>query len=128
LAITLRNARRDELPAISRLFREAYDEMSSELKPEDRERQLQLVGDVYDRLENGVVIVASDDGELAGTITYYAPGKHGHPRMEYVWAALRILAVAPDHGSAELAVCLLRNACTVPSTTKPERSRCRLVN
>jgi ribosomal protein S18 acetylase RimI-like enzyme len=93
MGATVREARADEIQAISRLSRQAYEEMASGLSSADREQQLTLVADAASRAREGVLLVAEDGGEIAGSVSYYAPGTPRNPRFEPDWALVRMLGV-----------------------------------
>lgn len=103
----IREARPDELPAVSELCRLAYDRMSSGLAPEDRETIMALVGDAETRAREGVVLVAMDGDRVAGTVSYYAPETVRNPRFEHDWALVRILGVHPDYREQGIAGVLM---------------------
>jgi ribosomal protein S18 acetylase RimI-like enzyme len=94
--LLVRVARPDELEAAAAVNRAAYAEYGAVLSPERIARYLDNAGDVWSRLDIAELLVAVRDGEVVGSVTYYAPG----PRSEAQgwpadWAGLRLLAVAP---------------------------------
>lgn len=96
-SLVIRTARPEDLSAVSAVNRAAYAEYGAYLDPERIARYLDNAGDVWSRLDSAELLVAELDGEIVGSLTYYAPG----PRSEAqgwppTWAGLRLLAVAPS--------------------------------
>jgi ribosomal protein S18 acetylase RimI-like enzyme len=123
----IRKAEAQELPALSELCVEAYQEMASKLAPPDRDKQLRVVGDVEARAREGIVLVAVDGDELAGTISYYAPKTPRSDRFEPEWALVRMLAVSRKHrrkGAARMLLedCLARAKADAASTVALQTS------
>jgi GNAT superfamily N-acetyltransferase len=95
--LCLRDARPDELDAVARLLRDAYMEYRKDLPPEAWEGYLADMMDVRGRLGEAELIVAEQDGELAGTVTLY-PESRGSPQDGWPmgWAGVRLLGVHPS--------------------------------
>jgi ribosomal protein S18 acetylase RimI-like enzyme len=94
--LVVRPARPEDMEAASGVNRAAYAEYGAVLSPERIAHYLDSAGDVRSRLDVAELLVAVLDGEVVGSVTYYAPG----PRAEAQgwpadWAGLRLLAVAP---------------------------------
>ena len=112
MSVRIRRAREDEIEAIATLCAEAYEEMASGLDPGDYHHQVARVSDVATRFREGELLVAEDGGDLAGTIAYYGAGKHGHDRVIWECAMMRMLAVAPAFRGRGIAR-LLAQECVV---------------
>jgi GNAT superfamily N-acetyltransferase len=109
MPFTIRDARPDELDAISRVMLAAYEQYmpaaNAVVTPEYRAafaRYRRDIGDVRARLATSDLIVAEDDGQILGAVTFYRP----HATAEYPtpvahepwpreWATFRLLAVEP---------------------------------
>jgi ribosomal protein S18 acetylase RimI-like enzyme len=92
-ALTIREAREDELDRVSELMVAAYSEYRAVLAPADWQAYAADVADVRGRLPHSTLLVAERDGELAGAQTFYAPGARAPVPDD--WAYVRLLAVAP---------------------------------
>lgn len=99
MAITVREARTDELEEVSRVMSAAYEEyMPGTVEPGSPwEEYRKEVADVWSRLGGAELIVAEDDGKILGAVTFYREGSgQGYdasfpPR----WSGIRLLAVDP---------------------------------
>jgi GNAT superfamily N-acetyltransferase len=99
--VTIRDAHADELDEVAGLLEAAYaqygppESSSDDLVKAFEEYQHEL-RDVRSRLADSVLIVAENDGRIAGAVTFYPPGEEkkaeGWPKE---WAAFRLLAVHP---------------------------------
>ncbi|MEA2641923.1 MAG: hypothetical protein QOF51_3317 [Chloroflexota bacterium] len=95
--LVLRDARPEELDAVSAIIRAAYAEYAS-MMPADRwTAYIERATDVRSRAQLTDLIVAELDGRLLGSITYYPQGpastdQHWPPG----WVGLRLLAVTPE--------------------------------
>ena len=110
-SLRLRNVRLDELEALSRLIRDAYQQYQRGLPSDAWAAYLRDITDVRSRLDKAEVIVAELDGRLVGTITLYTDASED--RWPPGWASLRILAVHPAYrrrgiGQALMEECLRR--------------------
>jgi GNAT superfamily N-acetyltransferase len=93
----IRLARPEDLEAVSAVNRAAYAEYAAFLEPERIARYLDNAGDVWSRLDESDLLIAELDGEIVGSLTYFAPGpRAAAQRWPAEWAGLRLLAVAPS--------------------------------
>ena len=96
-AVTIRVATPDDFEAASAVNRAAYAEYAAFMEPERIDRYLNNAGDVWSRQDAGDLLVAELNGEIVGSLTYYAPGpRSAAQRWPSEWAGLRLLAVAPS--------------------------------
>jgi ribosomal protein S18 acetylase RimI-like enzyme len=94
--LVIRLAQPEDLKAASAANRAAYAEYGSVLAPERIARYLDNAGDVWSRLDVAELLVAILDGEVVGSVTYYASGSRSEAQgWPADWAGLRLLAVAP---------------------------------
>jgi GNAT superfamily N-acetyltransferase len=107
---TIREARADELDAVSELLGRAYAQYipppDAPLTADDRlawENYRQDISDVRSRLADGELIVAEENGRVLGAVTFFPPARSaqypGHSSgndwpTEY--ASFRLLGVDPD--------------------------------
>jgi ribosomal protein S18 acetylase RimI-like enzyme len=123
----IRDAREDELDEVADVISAAYAQygppqgsVGALVDAFDEYRVEQR--DVRSRLADSQLIVAVDDGRIAGTVTFYPPGSEkkgeGWP-LE--WAAIRLLAVHPDVRGRGLGRSLtdecVRRACALGAPT-----------
>jgi hypothetical protein len=71
---TLRDARPDEAEAVGAVVRAAYAQFEPDYPPESWERFIRLVGEAGGHFEHTQVIVAEQEGAIAGTVTFYPDG------------------------------------------------------
>jgi ribosomal protein S18 acetylase RimI-like enzyme len=94
---TFRNAREDELDALSTLIRAAYVEFESSCPPAVWPRYFDLVGETRDLPAAAELIVAERDGVVVGCVTFYAAGaQSGQGAWPEGWAGILRLAVPPE--------------------------------
>jgi len=100
----MRDAREDELDAVGAMMVEAYAQYmpapDADLTSEQRkvwDEYRDEIGDVRSRLAYSSLIVAEDDGEILGAVTFYPPsdGPSQNHELPSAWAGFRLLAVAP---------------------------------
>ncbi|MGH2688970.1 MAG: GNAT family N-acetyltransferase [Actinomycetota bacterium] len=96
----VRDARAEELGAVSGLMRAAYAPYFEDVPADRRETidgYLRDIGDVWSRLADAELIVAEDDGRVVGAVTLFPDGSRaesgGWPRG---WSGIRLLAVVPE--------------------------------
>lgn len=102
--LTIRDARKDELAAVSALLLDAYAQYmpppNIATAAEERagwEGYRQDITDVWSRAPISSTIVAERDGELLGSVNYYGPGQTASADDAWPdgWAAIRLLGVLP---------------------------------
>lgn len=71
-AIQIRDARPDELEAISDVIRSAYQQYQKDYPPESWPRWIEMIGDVSGHSKKAEIIVADREGQVVGTVTFYA--------------------------------------------------------
>lgn len=109
--LVIRDARPDELDAVSLLLDGAYQEYEHYLPSSAWQTYLADITDVRGRAETAELIVAELEGRLAGAVTLYLnTAQLGWPEG---WAGLRLLAVHPAYrrrgiGRALMEECLRR--------------------
>lgn len=102
-AIEVRAAVPAELPAIRRLVSAAYAEFEPSVTPANWTRMSANIARVVDSAASGELLVAYLAEQLAGTVTYLAPGPKDYHRVPQEWAVIRVLGVDPalrGHGVA----------------------------
>ena len=114
-ALSIREARSEELDTIALMMQDAYSEYATPMGPERWERYARDITDVRTRLAISELIVAEEAGRLLGAVTYYPhTDQTSQLRWPPGWAAIRLLAVAPDGrgrgvGRALVEECLRRS-------------------
>ena len=94
--IEIREAREEELDGAAAVMVSAYEEYRSALSPRAWEAYARDIADVRGRLPDSRLIVALEDGKVAGAVTYYPPRPAGTGEgWPAGWAGVRLLAVAP---------------------------------
>lgn len=94
--ISLRDARPDELDAVSDVMVAAYEEYIPPGAPGQWLAYREEIRDVRARLADATLIVAQQDGDLVGAVTYYPDAtRYGYVSWPRGWAAFRLLAVHP---------------------------------
>jgi GNAT superfamily N-acetyltransferase len=95
-SLVIRDALPEELDAVSRLLRAAFQQYADSIPGEAWQFYLQDIVDVRGRLVESGLIVARLGGRLAGTISLYLnPAKSSEGGWPEGWAALRLLGVHP---------------------------------
>lgn len=67
----IRDARPDELDAVSEVIRSAYRQYESDYPAESWPRWIEMIGEVGGHAERAEIIVAERDGDVIGTVTFY---------------------------------------------------------
>lgn len=101
--LVIRDARTDEIDAISQILLDAYQQYMPEATGitdpgliEAFEGYREEIADVKSRWDVTVQIVAEDDGVLVGSVTYFRPGGDGdNHELPRAWAGIRLLGVPP---------------------------------
>ncbi len=119
--LTIRDARAEDLDAVSALLIDAYAQFMPpprELTAEERagwDGYRRNIADVWSRVPVSSTIVAERDGKLLGSVNYYAPGQADSLDDAWPdgWASIRLLGVSPQArglgiGRALMAECLRR--------------------
>jgi ribosomal protein S18 acetylase RimI-like enzyme len=112
--LILREAREDELDAVSLLIRDAYQQYEKSLPPEAWKSYVEDMMNVRGRLNESQLIVAETDGQLAGAVTLYLAGEYSSQEgWPSGWAGIRLLAVRPAYrdrgiGRALMEECIRR--------------------
>ena len=103
--LRIRDARNEELDAVSALLLDAYAQfMRPPREPLTAEERAGLEGyrrniaDVWSRAPISSTIVAERDGKLLGSVNYYAPGQADSVDGAWPdgWASIRLLGVLPE--------------------------------
>ena len=103
--LTIRDARREDLDAVSALLIDAYAQFmrppARELTAEERagwDGYRRNIADVWSRVPVSSTIVAERDGKLLGSVNYYAPGQADTVDGAWPdgWASIRLLGVSPQ--------------------------------
>lgn len=101
--LTIRDARPDDLDAVSALLVAAYaqfmppaDAMTADQRS-GWEGYRRNIADVWSRAPISSTIVAERNGELLGSVNYYAPGQADSVDDAWPdgWASIRLLGVSP---------------------------------
>jgi GNAT superfamily N-acetyltransferase len=109
--ITFRNARPDELDALSTLIRAAYVEYETSYPPAVWPRYYEAVGNTRDLPAAAELIVAESAGRVVGCVTFYADGREsGQGEWPKGWAGILRLAVPPDQRGAGVGRALVEEA------------------
>jgi len=119
--LTIRDARGEDLDAVSALLIDAYAQFMPpprELTAEERagwDGYRRNIADVWSRVPVSSTIVAEREGKLLGSVNYYAPGQADSLDDAWPdgWASIRLLGVSPQArslgiGRALMAECLRR--------------------
>jgi ribosomal protein S18 acetylase RimI-like enzyme len=94
--VLVRDAGPAEFDAIGDLMVAAYAQFSPSLPAHAWREYEDEIRDVRRRLPESTLIVAEDEGRLAGAVTYYPDAtKEGHVAWPASWANFRLLAVDP---------------------------------
>ncbi|MGH2699434.1 MAG: GNAT family N-acetyltransferase [Actinomycetota bacterium] len=110
MPITIRNAQDEETDEIAAVLEAAYAEYmpsaDAPLSEQERAAWTEYGADIIDvraRLDHSELIVAEDNGQVLGAVTFYPPhsGVHYPTEVEQQefppeWAAFRLLGVHPD--------------------------------
>jgi ribosomal protein S18 acetylase RimI-like enzyme len=97
LALTIRDARRDEYATVDRLTVEAYREYAGSLSPEMWAAYEADLADSEARAQEAVILVAELAGELVGAVAYFPPGERESRWFPESVGYVRVLAVLPQH-------------------------------
>ena len=115
--LTFRNARTDELDALSTLIRAAYVEYENSYPPAVWPRYYEAVGNTRDLPAAAELIVAegedpdSSGRRIVGCVTFYAEGHESHQgEWPEGWAGILRLAVPPDERGAGVGRALVEEA------------------
>jgi ribosomal protein S18 acetylase RimI-like enzyme len=96
--LIIRDARPDELDAVSLLLKDAYLQYENFFRQETWKQYLADIVDVRSRLGKSDLIVAELDHQLAGCMTLYLDGSQSFPEAwPKGWAVIRLLAVHPEY-------------------------------
>ena len=90
----IRDARSEELDAVSAVIAAAYEQYAPVFPSEQWRAYADDIANVRSRLNEADLIVAERGGRIAGTVTFYQDGSSGG--WPEGWAAIRLLAVHPD--------------------------------
>ena len=104
----LRDARPDEAEAVGAVVRAAYAQFEVDYPPGSWERFFRMVGEAGTHFERAQVIVAEQDGAIAGTVTFYPDGAlSAQGKWREGWAGVLRLAVLPSHRGSGIARALM---------------------
>lgn len=94
-AITIREARTEELAEVETLVKAAYQEFQSFMPEAIWIRWMRNVSEAL-HAPGGIVLVAETGGRVAGAVTFYPDASHAHQGHWPAGAgAIRLLAVSP---------------------------------
>jgi ribosomal protein S18 acetylase RimI-like enzyme len=94
-AITIREAKAEELGEVERLVKAAYQEFQPLMPAPAWERWMDNISETIQAPE-GVVLVAGDQGRIKGAVKFYPDAAQAHQGQWPAGAAsIRLLAVAP---------------------------------
>jgi ribosomal protein S18 acetylase RimI-like enzyme len=95
--VTVRDAGPDELDAVAATMAAAYAEYIPPSPTGPWLEYQEEVRDVRRRLGESTLIVAAEQADILGAVTYYPDGSKGeHTGWPAGWAAFRLLGVRPD--------------------------------
>lgn len=97
MGIVIRDAHEEEYAEIGALLQDCYRQymVYAADEPAWKEYFDNDIPDVAGRIADSELIVAVADGEIDGTVTYYAPGRAGGEGWGEGVAAIRLLGVHP---------------------------------
>ena len=109
--ITFRNAREDELDALSSLIRASYVEYENSYPPAVWPRYYEAVGNTRDLPPAAELIVAERENRIVGCVTFYADGTQSRQgEWPEGWAGILRLAVPPEERGARVGRSLVEEA------------------
>jgi ribosomal protein S18 acetylase RimI-like enzyme len=103
--LMIRDAHEEDLDGVSALLIDAYaqympprEALTSEEERAGWDGYRRNIADVWSRAPISSTIVAERDGELLGSVNYYAPGQADSPDGAWPdgWASIRLLGVSPE--------------------------------
>lgn len=97
MPLTIRDALTTDFDDIALLSVDAYREYSEWLSSEDWDKMKMNLSNVSKVPNQAKLIVALQDHELVGSVTYYYPGTSTNRLFQPEWASLRMLAVSPKY-------------------------------
>ena len=115
--VAIRDADEQDLDRVSELLLRAYAQYmprnTEAMSAEERsgwEGYRQNIADVWSRAPISSTIVAERDGELLGSVNYYAPGQVDSLDEAWPdrWASIRLLAVSPHARSLGIGRALMQ--------------------
>jgi predicted N-acetyltransferase YhbS len=92
MSFTIRHATDAELDIVASLIVDAYAEFAASMAPDAWSMFAQDIANVYGRLSDSEIIVATDDERIVGTVTMFRDWRGAQEGT----LALRLLAVPPD--------------------------------
>ena len=95
-SLSIRDARQDELDAISQVLLSAYHEYALRYTRKEWEGYSRNIADVRSRTGSGELIVADLQGRIVGAVTFYPIGSKSGDPWPQGWAGIRLLAVDAD--------------------------------
>jgi ribosomal protein S18 acetylase RimI-like enzyme len=109
MAIDIHEARTaEERAAAGRVTEEAYAEFAVHFEPDDWAFYARTLPDTAPRVQQGTLLVASDDGRVVGTVTLYLEPRPTSGHWQPDDAVFRFLAVKPDHRGRGIGQLLLQ--------------------
>lgn len=98
MAIEIRNASQHEFAELGVLLQDSYRQYmdANADQPAWRAYFDHEIPDIAGRLPDGTPIIALADGQIAASVTYYAPGRGGSEGWKDGVAAIRLLGVPPS--------------------------------
>jgi GNAT superfamily N-acetyltransferase len=109
--VSFRNARPDELDALSTLIRAAYVEYENSYPPAVWPRYYEAVGNTRNLPAAAELIVAEQDDRIVGCVTFYGDGRaSGQGEWPEGWAGILRLAVPPGERGAGIGRALVEEA------------------
>ena len=93
----IRDAIKQDFEEIANISVEAYRQYGEALTPENWSKMQATLTNVAKTANLASFIVAEENNNILGSISYYAPGKSNPDIFPVQWASIRLLAVAPAH-------------------------------
>jgi GNAT superfamily N-acetyltransferase len=91
----IRPGKKPEMAAIASVVKAALAEFSDRIPPKIFRAYVEESSNLADRWDDADVLVAEVDGEVAGTVTFYADAGREGMGLPHDWAGFRTLAVHP---------------------------------
>ena len=93
----IREAQTEELDEVSRVIGSSFEEYAASVPASAFEAYLKDIMDVRSRLSFTELLVAEDQGQVVGSVTFYPDGsRYGEDVWPDGWAGLRLIAVQPE--------------------------------
>ena len=110
--ILCRDAKASDFATIAQVNLAAYQEYAQRLDTKNWQKMQQSLVNVAQIAHTAKFIVAEVEQEIVGSVAYYPPGNSNPNIFAHQWAALRLLAVAPNHRGQGIGKLLTTEAIT----------------